>query len=124
MNQIRIRSGAFKSMRFVFFVCFFLLTSVFILLFSYFLHKTYEKRVIDQRKNFTVNQSNILLNQLVSAGYFNGDTDRALENQIDQLATVFDGRIMLVDSDYRKLHGLFRRERVKGRGERILFLFT
>ena len=103
MSKISIRSGAFKSMRFVVFVCFFVLTMIFILLYSYFLQKTYERRIIDQRKNFTINQSNVLLNQLVLAGYFNGETDIALENQIDQLATVFDGRIMLVDSDYRIL---------------------
>ncbi|MCR4717201.1 MAG: two-component sensor histidine kinase [Lachnospiraceae bacterium] len=95
-------------MRFVIFVCFFLLTTMFILLYSYFLQKTYEKRIIDQRKNFTINQSNILLNQLVSAGYFNGDTDRNLENQIEQLATAFDGRIMLVDSDYRILSDTYQ----------------
>ncbi len=103
MSKISIRSGAFKSMRFVVFVCFFVLTMLFILLYSYFLQKTYERRIIDQRKNFTINQSNVLLNQLVLAGYFNGETDIALENQIDQLATAFDGRIMLVDSDYRIL---------------------
>ncbi len=90
-------------MRFVIFVCFSVLTIAFIVLYSIILQMTYERKALEQKKNYTVNQSNILLNQLVSSGYFNGDTNRNLENQIEQLASVFDGRIMLVDSNYKVL---------------------
>lgn len=85
------------------FVCFSILTIAFIMLYSVIVQKTYERKVLEQKKNYTINQSNILLNQLISSGYFNGNTNRNLENQIDQLATIFDGRIMLVDANYEIL---------------------
>lgn len=85
------------------FVCFSVLTIAFIALYSAIVQRTYEKKVLEQKKNYTITQSNILLNQLVSSGYFNGNTNRNLENQIEQLATLFDGRIMLLDTNYEVL---------------------
>ena len=92
-------NGLFKSLRFLWFVCFFVLTIAFFLLFSFIIHKTYENESLEQKKNYTVNQCTILLNQLVKSGFFNGNDTLNLENQIDQLATMLDGRIIVVDSN-------------------------
>ena len=101
INKISMPNGLFKSLRFLWFVCFFVLTIAFFLLFSFIIHKTYENESLEQKKNYTVNQCTILLNQLVKSGFFNGNDTLNLENQIDQLATLLDGRIMVVDSNYQ-----------------------
>ena len=101
INKISMPNGLFKSLRFLWFVCFFVLTIAFFLLFSFIIHKTYENDSLEQKKNYTVNQCTILLNQLVKSGFFNGNDTLNLENQIDQLATLLDGRIMVVNSNYQ-----------------------
>ena len=41
-------NGLFKSLRFLWFVCFFVLTIAFFLLFSFIIHKTYENDSLEQ----------------------------------------------------------------------------
>ena len=72
----------------------------FIVIFSQMIQHSYERKSLEQKTNDTIKQSNILLNELVSSGYFNGESNLNMENQIDQLAAIFDGRIMIVDADY------------------------
>lgn len=103
INKINIRNGLFKSMRFMIFVCFFVLITAFIILYSVIVQKTLENRSLEQKRNYTVNRCTILLNQLVNSGFFNGNGTLNMENQIDQLATLLDGRIMVVNSSYRIL---------------------
>lgn len=43
-------NGLFKSLRFLWFVCFFVLTIAFFLLFSFIIHKTYENESLEQKK--------------------------------------------------------------------------
>ena len=87
-------------MRFTIFITFSILTMLFIGLFSYAVQHTYERKALEQKTNYTINQSNILINQLVRSGFFNGESNLSMENQIDQLASTFDGRIMILDSNY------------------------
>ena len=87
-------------MRFTIFIIFFLLTVLFIGLFSYAVQHSYERKALEQKTNYTLNQSNILINQLVRSGFFNGESNLNMENQIDQLASTFDGRIMILDANY------------------------
>ncbi len=55
------------------------------------------------------NQALILSNQLTQAGYLSGEvTDTLLDSQMDVLADVFNGRIVIVDSDYQIIRDTFR----------------
>ena len=65
--------------------------------------KTFEKKSIETKRNRTISQSVILVNQLVSSGYFNGGRNRNIDNQVEQMANFLDGRILVLDSDYKIL---------------------
>lgn len=65
--------------------------------------KTFEKKAVETKRNRTINQSVILVNQLVSSGYFNGGRNRNIDNQVEQMANFLDGRILVLDSDYKIL---------------------
>ena len=54
------------------------------------------------------NQSLILSNRLTQSGYLNGEvTDTILDSQMDVLADVFNGRIVIVDGTYRIVRDTF-----------------
>lgn len=55
------------------------------------------------------NQALILSNQMTQSGYLNGEvTDTLLDSQMDVLADVFNGRIVIVDRDYQIIRDTFR----------------
>ncbi len=64
---------------------------------------------IESRTLEIQNQALILSNQLTQAGYLSGEvTDTLLDSQMDVLADVFNGRIVIVDSDYQIIRDTFR----------------
>ena len=54
-------------MRFVIFSSFFIFTILFVVIFSNVTRHTYARKAVEQKVNYTINQSKVLLNQLVGA---------------------------------------------------------
>ena len=62
---------------------------------------TYDRLSITQLVNDVRNQCQILATQLSSASYFENMDNQTLEGEMTQLATLYDGRIIIIDQDLK-----------------------
>ncbi|MBQ2275577.1 MAG: HAMP domain-containing sensor histidine kinase [Lachnospiraceae bacterium] len=88
-------------MKFAFCGTILVLTYVMMLIFTYGMRITYEKKIMEQKMNSVQNQCNILANQIVNNNYFMKDSVHTLDSEIEQLASIFSGRIMVVDDKFQ-----------------------
>lgn len=70
---------------------------------------SYEKRAIQIRETEILNQARIVSNQIATSGYMDGnrDTVEILRAQIGMLTTLYDGRILIVDDNFRILYDTY-----------------
>ena len=83
------------------FVLFLLLAQVIMILFSYWLQKSYNDKTIDEKLSFVQNQCSILGNQILVKQFIIESSQDNLNVEIDQLANVWEGRILVIDSKYQ-----------------------
>lgn len=61
----------------------------------------YEKRAVDVRTAEIQSQCTILCNQLGDLSYLHGETSEVIKTELDQLTNIYNGRVMLIDDDFR-----------------------
>lgn len=62
---------------------------------------SYENRAVLIRTSEILSQAKILANQIVSNDYFNNeDAASIIDVQLDQLSTIYDGRVMVIDESF------------------------
>ena len=61
---------------------------------------SYEKRAVEVRTADIQNQCTILCNQLSGIDYLNGITSEVIRTELTQLTNIYNGRVMVIDSDY------------------------
>lgn len=62
---------------------------------------SYETRAVSIRTSEILSQAKILANQIVSNDYLNNADSAAMVNvQLDQLSTIYDGRVMIIDESF------------------------
>lgn len=61
----------------------------------------YEKRAVDVRTAEIQNQCTILSNQLNKLSYLTGDISEQILAEVQQLTSIYSGRVMLVDGDFK-----------------------
>ena len=61
---------------------------------------SYEKRAVEVRTADIQNQCTILCNQLSGIDYLNGITSEVIKTELTQLTNIYNGRVMVIDSDY------------------------
>ena len=59
------------------------------------------------------NQGTILCNQLSSSNYLEGTASEAINSEILQLSNIYNGRVMVIDSEYRIVKDTFGTEEGK-----------
>ena len=107
--MFKTKGKFFRSLNFrimVFLFVFSMLSAVFMA--EIFL-VSYEKQSMTQLANDVKNQCQILANQVISADYLHNNSNEALENDLSQVATLYDGRIILIDDNFnivRDTYGL------------------
>lgn len=64
---------------------------------------TYESRAISIRESEVLSQAKILANKISTSEYFteNGEGISNIDAQIDMLTTIYEGRVLVVDHNYR-----------------------
>lgn len=62
---------------------------------------TYEDRAVSQRCIDVANQCNILSNQINKYNYFDDTSVSVINGELEQLSALYDGRIMIVDSNFK-----------------------
>lgn len=91
-----------KSMKFFVGISFFVLVIALITFYSQIVQKSYEKKSMELRISYVQSQSNILATQLLASNFvLSGENTKDLEAEIDQLASVLEGRVIVIDYNYR-----------------------
>lgn len=60
----------------------------------------YEKRAVNTRTVDITSQANLLASQIVANNYLQDTSSKNITTQLDQLSTIYDGRVMLIDSSF------------------------
>jgi signal transduction histidine kinase len=61
---------------------------------------SYENRAVSIRTSEILSQAKILANQIVSNDYLNNKTAVNINAQLEQLSTIYDGRVMIIDDEF------------------------
>lgn len=97
----KIKANPFKSLKVVIFVFFFLLSFLIMTSFDVMLQKSYNNKTIEEKLTLVQNQCSILGNQILVNQFTIDSMQDNLNVEIDQLANVWEGRILVIDSAYR-----------------------
>lgn len=90
-----------KSLKFRLMILFFLIGIVPAALLRGGMLHSYEYRAVSIRTSEILSQAKILANQIVSRDYFNSSDTNTIDVQLEQLSTIYDGRVMLIDEGFR-----------------------
>ena len=60
----------------------------------------YEKRAVNTRTVDITSQAKLLASQIVPNNYLQDTSSKNITTQLDQLSTIYDGRVMLIDSSF------------------------
>ncbi len=63
--------------------------------------RNYEKNAVSSRNSDLSIQCNILSNYLLSSGYLDGNMQDSVNSEIEQMANLYDGRVIIIDRDFR-----------------------
>lgn len=89
-----------KSYRFVIFITFFLVTMLMFFAFGSYLQNSYQKKTMENKIAQVQGQCNILASQVQQNNFLISSNMTNLNTEINQLANVLEGRIIIVDSNY------------------------
>ncbi len=71
------------------------------MLYSYYIFYNYNKKRVEQLEAQVISQCNILADQILANQFAISNSQDNLSIEIDQMANVMDGRIIVIDSGYR-----------------------
>ena len=97
----KMKTNPFKSLKIVMFLSFFLLSFLIMASFDIMLQKSYNNKTIEEKLTLVQNQCSILGNQILVNQFTIDSMQDNLNVEIDQLANVWEGRILVIDSGYR-----------------------
>lgn len=62
--------------------------------------RTYEHRAVSIRTSEILSQVKVITNQIISSDYFNNPDTVRIDAQLEQLSTIYDGRVMIIDDSF------------------------
>ena len=90
-----------KSLQARIFVIFILVGMIPIFLMKHVILENYEEQAVDQKSTMIQNQCQQIVDQLEESGYVRGGSmDTQLDRQLTQLAEIYSGRVIVVDSNF------------------------
>ncbi len=94
-------TNPFRSLKVIIFLSFFLLTQIIIFLFGGLLQRAYNEKTIEEKLLLVQKQCSILGNQILVKQFTIETSQDNLNAEIDQLANLWEGRILVIDSKYQ-----------------------
>lgn len=88
-------------MKFAVFLSFFSITSLLVVVFGKNLQTSFDKKMMDQKMSQVQLQCNMLANQVLEEKFLIQDQNSRLNIEVDQLANILDGRILIVDHNMK-----------------------
>ena len=111
--MFKTKGKFFRSMNFRIMVLMFLFGFLSAVLMAEIFLVSYEKQAMVQLSNDVKNQCQILGNQISSADFLHNPHNESLENDLAQVATLYDGRIILIDEDFNIVKDTYALEEEK-----------
>lgn len=78
-----------------------------LILFTLIFINTYRSKAISQRINELQSRGSIICNLVISSAYFTSDSSTEVDSELTQVADIFEGRILIVDSNLRVLRDTY-----------------
>ncbi|MDD6057399.1 MAG: two-component sensor histidine kinase, partial [Clostridiales bacterium] len=101
MLKLKKITDFIKSLRFRLILLFFLFGIVPCSLLRQGMLQSYVNRAVFIQSGEILSQAKILGNQIVSNDYFNSKDTTMIDVQLNQLSTIYDGRVMIIDGTFR-----------------------
>ena len=111
--MFKTKGKFFRSMNFRIMVLLFLFGFLSAVLMAEIFLVSYEKQAMVQLSNDVKNQCQILGNQISSADFLHNPHNESLENDLAQVAALYDGRIILIDEDFNIVKDTYALEEEK-----------
>ena len=102
-----------KSLQFRIFIIFLLVGITPIFMVKYGILKSFEEQSIRQRGSLVQNQCVSIANQLGDSDYIEKKGSEVIENEINQLANLYSGRIVIVNSQFMIIKDTYRMDENK-----------
>ena len=90
----------YRSLRFRIFLIVLLIGILPAFLMRFMMVRSYEDRAMNQKISEVTNQSAIIAAHLARADYFSDTSDHVINDELTQMANLYDGRILIIDDDY------------------------
>ncbi len=100
MSKFKKITDFIKSLRFRLVFLFILIGVVPSILLRIGMLNSYENRAVSIRTSEILSQAKILANQIVSSDYLNNADNVMINVQLEQLSTIYDGRVMIIDESF------------------------
>jgi hypothetical protein len=101
LKQFFLKFKIIRGLRVRFFFIIFLTGLIPSLVIHYGILQGYESRAVSLRTSDVQNQLLILANHLVNYNYLIDTTSEVINAELDQLSNLYDGRVLIIDQDYK-----------------------
>ncbi len=109
----KVITGYLKSMGFRILLCLLVAGFLPMLAIKQGIMRTYATRAVAVRSTEVQNQCKILSNQLISSNYMRNRNSQLVAGELEQLANLYDGRILIIDQDFRIIKDTYELEENK-----------
>lgn len=109
-KKMNVKDNFVKSLRFRIIVLLILVSSIPCFIIKETILQKYEDRAVAWRTAEIQNQCTILCNQLNSTDYLANPISDVVNAELSQLSNIYDGRVLIIDEDYRIVKDTFGME--------------
>lgn len=88
-----------RSMRVQVFSVMFLVGIIPVIIFSQVVIKSYNSQIISQKTDEIKSYGNVISNLILSSGYLSGQESNEVENEAEEVANVYQGRVVIIDQN-------------------------
>lgn len=89
-----------KSLQARIFIIFIFVGMIPIFLMKYVILENYGTQAVSQKSTMIQNQCQQIVDQVSTSGYLHGETSKQVDRQLRQFASVYNGRVIIVDSHF------------------------
>lgn len=100
MTKVKRILDFFKSLKVRLIILFILIGTIPSILLRVGMLNSYGNRAVSIRTSEILSQAKILANQIVSNDYLNHSSSIPINVQLEQLSTIYDGRVMIIDDEF------------------------
>lgn len=108
MTRFKELQDFFKSLKFRLMILFILIGVIPSILLRVGMLNSYADRAVFIRTSEILSQAKILANQIVSSDYLNSGDAAMINVQLDQLSTIYDGRVMIIDDTFHIIKDTYK----------------